>query len=343
MQAMSHLRNHSGAGSLQRDAAAQRTVHVVAAVLRDAAGRVLLTRREGTRDWAGTWEFPGGKVEAGESAIAALRRELREELGIGIGAARPLIAVPQCYPHKRIVLDVHEIAAYDGVPQGREGQRLQWIAPERLGAVTMPPADRPVVAALMHSPWYLVTPAPGDDDETFIATLDRVAGDVRRWQLRLPPTLPSARARRLLLATLARADAHRAELLVNSAHADAVALARERDLGLHLRAADLLEPPDGARWVAASCHDADELRRAEQLGCAFAVLGPVAPTSTHAGATTMGWDGFATLRAEVAMPVYGLGGLRADELALARGHGAQGIAAIRALWPASATANPDDR
>jgi 8-oxo-dGTP diphosphatase len=317
-------------------------VHVVAAVLRDAVGRVLLARREGTRDWAGTWEFPGGKVEAGESALAALRRELREELGIGIGAARPLIAVPQHYPHKRIVLDVHEIEAYDGVPQGREGQALQWIAAPQLAAVAMPPADRPVVAALTQSPWYLVTPAPGDDDEAFVAMLERIAGHVKRWQLRLPHTLSSARVRCLLLATLERAVAHRAELLLNSAHADAVALAREFDLGLHLRAADLPAPPDGVRWIAASCHDADELRRAEQLGCEFAVLGPVAPTRSHAGASAMGWDGFAALRAEVAMPVYGLGGLRTNELALARAHGAQGIAAIRALWPGSGSANPDD-
>src|SRR5688572_32259365 len=94
-------------------------VHVVAGVLRDVRGRILLARRTAGRDLAGAWEFPGGKVEPGETPEAALARELEEELGIRIGASTPLIRVPQAYAHKRIVLDVRVVATFDGTAHGR--------------------------------------------------------------------------------------------------------------------------------------------------------------------------------------------------------------------------------
>jgi len=156
---------------------------------------------------------------------------------------------------------------------------------------------------------------------------------VRRAQLRLPPTLARDRARRLIVVAARLAAAREVELLLNSGHVESVAMARELGLGLHLRAADLAAPPAGARAVGASCHDVRELQRAGQLGCRFAVLGPVAATASHPGAVTLGWDGFGTVRAHVALPVYALGGLAAADLATARAHGAQGIAAIRAFWP----------
>lgn len=123
-------------------------VHVVAAVLRDARGRILLARRTAGRDLAGAWEFPGGKVEPGETALQALDRELQEELGIRVLAAEPLISVPQAYPSKRIVLDVHTVTAFEGSPRGLEKQALAWSPLEKLSSYPMPPADRPVVAAL---------------------------------------------------------------------------------------------------------------------------------------------------------------------------------------------------
>ena len=115
-------------------------VHVVAGVLRDVRGRVLLARRTAGRDLAGAWEFPGGKVEPGESARDALARELHEELGIRIGAVEPFIAVPQAYPSKRIVLDVYTVTAFEGTPKGLEKQALAWAPPEMLSSYPMPPA-----------------------------------------------------------------------------------------------------------------------------------------------------------------------------------------------------------
>ena len=125
----------------------EKIVHVVAGVIRDARGRILLARRTIGRDLAGLWEFPGGKVEPGESPEDALVRELREELGIEASVGDALIRVPQQYPDKRLVLDVRRVE-FDGMPAGLDGQALAWVALDALATYPMPPADRPVVAAL---------------------------------------------------------------------------------------------------------------------------------------------------------------------------------------------------
>eukprot|EP01137_Pigoraptor_chileana_P016793 Opistho-2@73895 len=97
-------------------------VHVAAAVIRDDSGKILIARRADTQHQGGLWEFPGGKVEADESVECALARELQEELGIVVGAARPLIKVRHDYPDKQVLLDVWEVSSFSGEPHGAEGQ-----------------------------------------------------------------------------------------------------------------------------------------------------------------------------------------------------------------------------
>ena len=310
-------------------------IHVVAGVLTDARGRILLARRTAGRDLAGAWEFPGGKLEAGEQPFAALDRELHEELGIRVLAAEPLMAVPQAYPNKRIVLDVWRITRFSGTPRGREKQALAWSPPEKLPTYPMPPADRPVVAALTAPPHYLVTPEPGKDIDAFLRGIDlAIAGGVRRLQLRAR-SLPAPALQSLAQAVWERCRTQSVELLLNGEPE----LALRLGCGLHLRAAQLREhasrPLPAAQPVAASCHDAGELQQAERLGADFAVLGPVLRTSTHADAEPIGWPRFAALRENVSLPIYAIGGMKPAQVPIARRHGAQGIAAIRGLWPSS--------
>jgi 8-oxo-dGTP diphosphatase len=104
-------------------------VHVAAAVIRDGSGQILIARRADSQHQGGLWEFPGGKVEADESVETALARELHEELGIVVGAARPLIKIRHDYPDKQVLLDVWEVSAFTGEPHGAEGQPLAWVAP----------------------------------------------------------------------------------------------------------------------------------------------------------------------------------------------------------------------
>ena len=310
----------------------RRIVEVVAGVLQDASGRILLARRTEGRDLAGLWEFPGGKREPGESPEAALARELHEELGVDVDLGAPLICVPHAYPHKRLRLDVRRIAAWRGTPKGHEGQALAWVPQSRLPTYAMPAADRPVLAALLQPDRYLVTPSPQEDAPWLAGLALALEQGVERVQLRAPHDIDRARWRGLANAAAELCSSANAEVLLNG---DA-ALAAELGVGLHLRSTQLRDcEPAGLRdlpVVAASCHDAEDLRRAEQLACAFAVLGPLRPTPTHPDAGGIGWEAFAALREQVALPIYAIGGMTVDDIPTARAHGAQGIAAIRALW-----------
>ena len=296
---------------------------------------MLLARRTANRDLAGLWEFPGGKREAGESFEDALARELHEELGIEARVGAHLITVPQAMPSKRLRLHVRHVSHWTGVPRGREGQALAWVPPHKLPGYAMPPADLPVVAALLQPDRYAISPGlDGSDGDAWLRGLDAaLAAGVRRVQIRLPG-LDDAHRRALAAAAVARCRAAGAAALIN-ADQD---IARELGIGLHLPAAQLAgvrgrpELAEGA-LLAASCHDAGELARAAEIGCDFVVLGAVKATASHPGEAGMGWQAFAALRETVALPIYALGGLVPGDLEEARRHGAQGIAAIRGLWP----------
>ncbi len=310
-------------------------VHVVAGVIRDARGRILLARRTEGRDLAGLWEFPGGKCDPGETPEQALARELHEELGIAVDIGAPLITVPQQYPHKRLRLDVRHIAAWRGIARGLDGQALAWVPSKKLATYPMPPADRPVVAALLQPDRYLVTPTPDAGDDAWLDALQRaIAAGIFRVQLRAHGVEPE-RWRNLIEQAVTLCRRAGVEVLVNHD----VALAAALGTGVHLRAAQLQafgqRPLPKGVPVAASCHTVEELRHAEAIGCDFAVVGPLKATPTHPEAQGIGWTAFAAMREHTSLPLYAIGGLGPDDVREARTHGAQGIAAIRGLWPFS--------
>ena len=307
-------------------------IAVVAGVLRDARGRVLLAQRPEGKQHAGLWEFPGGKLEPGEDALTALARELDEELGIEVRAARPLLSIP-C---GRIVLDAWEVLSWQGRPRAREAAALAWADPGAVDATTMPAADRPVLTALRLPDRCLVTPAvDASGAAAFLARLERaLAAGVGLVNLRLPGM---ARAEVAALARAARelATRHAARLLLHADWALAEVLGLD---GVQLPAALARSldsrPLPANRLVGVSCHDADELEHAARIGADFATLSPVLPTASHPHAAALGWSAACALIAAARIPVYALGGLGVADIARARAGGAQGIAAIRGLWPA---------
>ena len=125
-------------------------VLVAAAALVDADGRVLLARRPPGKSMAGLWEFPGGKVNAGETPEAALIRELTEELGVDVAASclAPFTFASYSYPDFHLLMPLYVCRKWSGTPVAREGQQLAWVRPARLGDYPMPPADKPLVAML---------------------------------------------------------------------------------------------------------------------------------------------------------------------------------------------------
>ena len=130
-----------------------KTVLVSAVALFDADGRVLLTQRPEGKSMAGLWEFPGGKIEAGELPVAALAREMREELGIKIcePCSAPLTFVSHEYVDFHLLMLLYVCRKWEGIPTALEGQKLAWKFPKEMAALPMPPADVPLVAALIDS------------------------------------------------------------------------------------------------------------------------------------------------------------------------------------------------
>ncbi|MCC7328852.1 MAG: (deoxy)nucleoside triphosphate pyrophosphohydrolase [Gammaproteobacteria bacterium] len=124
-------------------------MHVVAGVIHSDQGLVLIARRPPGSHMAGGWEFPGGKLAPGEAPLAGLRRELREEIGIEVLEAEPLVLCRHAYADRRVLLDVWTVLRYAGEPRALEGQPLRWEAPGRLHEVDLLPADLPVVEAIL--------------------------------------------------------------------------------------------------------------------------------------------------------------------------------------------------
>lgn len=307
-----------------------RLIHVAVAVIRDAAGRVLCTQRLPHQHLAGLWEFPGGKLEPGESLADGLRREIHEELGIVAGRLAPLLRVEHRYPEKSVLLDIWRVLDWTGEPHGREGQPLRWQHPDQMRADEFPPADVPIIAALRLPPRYFITP-----ELTDFAAFENYAAQVRHADARLLQVRLKQRPE-LALPLLAelRVAVPAARILVNS---DTLAMigsaAAEKFDGVHQTALQLREPSllPGAGLRAASCHDADELAQAFARGLDFVTLSPVLATRSHPDSQPLGWARFAELAAAAGLPVYALGGMTAGDQETALAQGAVGIAGISGL------------
>ena len=292
---------------------------------------VLLASRPEGKAWAGWWEFPGGKIEAGETPIQALSRELDEELGVQLKTAYPWLVRTFEYPEKTVKLHFFIVRAWGGNPEGREGQQLSWQRPERLTVEPMLPANAPILNALKLPPIYAISNAHEMGEMAFFDKLkQQLDSGLKLIQVREKNLEPDA-----LLAfskkVLRLAHPYEAKVLINAA-VDLVQAA-EAD-GVHLNSVALAEmknKPDNM-LVAASCHHAQDLAKAKALQLDFVLLSPVLPTASHPDALTLGWENFAALKQDYPLPVYALGGLKPEHLNQAWLAGAHGIAMQRAVW-----------
>ena len=306
-------------------------VRVAAAVVLRADGQVLLAQRPAGKAYVGYWEFPGGKLEPGESPRAALDRELREELGLQVRRAAPWLVQRFVYPHAHVELHFFRVFAWDGEPVGHDGQAFAWQTPGRFDVAPLLPANTAVLRALVLPPVYAITMAADLGEEAFLAPArSALEHGVRLIQLR-EKDWPAARQHALADALFVLAARTGAQVLLNG---DAERARAWGCAGVHWTAAALAaatERPAGM-LCAASCHTREDIETAATLGVDFAVLGPVLPTPTHAGAPALGWEGFARCVATAAIPVFALGGLAASDLDTAIMQGAHGVALRRGAW-----------
>jgi 8-oxo-dGTP diphosphatase len=298
-------------------------IEVVAAVIERPDGAFLLAQRPAGKVYAGWWEFPGGKVEAGEPPARALERELHEELGIELVKAYPWISRVHVYEHGTVMLNFFRVARWRGEPHPRESQAFVW---QRFGepmVEPMLPANAPVLASLALPLEYAITDAQ---------TLG-LAPQLERIEARLKDGLRLIQVRdkghreraQLIDAVRRMARQYGARVLVNGGPAaDGIHFSAEQLMALRSR-------PKDEGLVAASCHTVHELGHAMAIGLDFAVLGPVKATATHPGAL-LGWEGFHRIAAGASIPVYAIGGLKPEDMDRARTAGAHGMAMIRGAW-----------
>ena len=318
----------AGAGP---DAPPERTGVALGIVHNAAQDQVLIARRSQDAHLGGLWEFPGGKIRAGETSLQALRRELAEETGIEVREAAPLLSFPYDYPGKPLRFAVWEVTRWRGAAQGKEGQEIAWADRTSLSAADFPAANKGIIAACKLPSLYLITPDLESYPPDFAEQLaECLSAGVSLTQFRskkagLNALMP------VLAALLESCQQAGARLLVNGAPDQATALGAA---GVHLNSDRLMQTP--ARplprplLVAASCHNRRELEQAVKIDADFCVLGPV--RRGHGDAAPLGWDRFAALTRQTPIPVYALGGMKLDDLPAARRNGAQGIALISDVW-----------
>ena len=312
-------------------------VQVAVAILTRSNGEYLLASRPQGKGWAGWWEFPGGKIEAGETPEHALIREAQEELGITPTQIQPWIKRRYDYPAthdaeaKTVLLHFFFVSAWQGELSAREGQQLAWQHPRLLNVSPVLPANAPIMHALNLPPVYAISNLAEMGQDNFLRALaTQLDQGLQLLQIREPQLDTDA------LATLSEqvlnlCASYDCRCLLNGDPAQARAFGYH---GVHLNSQRLMalsQKPENL-LTGASCHDKTQLQKAQALQCDFALLSPVLPTPSHPEATGLGWQTFAEILDGLEIPVYGLGGMRLEHLPQAQTCGARGIAMQRACW-----------
>ncbi len=309
----------------------QKITEVAVAIFLKPDGTFLLSSRPESKPYPGYWEFPGGKVEPGETVLQAMIRELVEELNVTITTATPWFTFMMHYTHATVRLHCWRVSAWHGEMHGMEGQKFEW---QRLDAISVGPTlpgCLPIFRALALPDIYAITNGSEVGVLNYLTQLERALEQgLRLVQVRekhLPRNPLFAFAREVA----SKAHAFGAKVLING-DAD---LARQVGAdGVHLTASQLADcdaRPDFP-LVAASTHDRSEIERAAELKLDFVVLGAVKSTQTHPGQAPLGWRRFEEMVNAAPLPVYALGGMLREDLTVAIEHGAHGIAMQRGAF-----------
>ncbi|MEI7841112.1 MAG: Nudix family hydrolase [Methylococcaceae bacterium] len=304
-------------------------ISIVIGIVKNSAGKIFITRRHNTLNQGGLWEFAGGKVEHSETLEIALARELKEEIGIDIITAKPLIHLLHEYSDCVVKLHIFSVVEYEGEAQSRLNQEWAWVKTDDLTNYAFPAANKAILTACRLPPYYAIL---NDDTDDLLSKLNSLlAQGVTLIQARLK-NLTAAQARDFLALAYPLCQSKGAWLLVNSGTANAFEMPSD---GIHLTSGDLLalkSRPKNLRWLAASCHNQAELKHAEKIGVDFAVLAPIRKTTTHPETIPLGWAIFSDWINECNVPIYALGGMKKTDLETAQSYGGQGIAGIQTFF-----------
>lgn len=308
-------------------------VHVAVAAIVNEQHQVLVTLRPDHVHQGGLWEFPGGKVESGETVSQALQREITEELGLQLEHIEPLICIQHAYPDKTVLLDVWRVTQFSGIPFGLEGQAMQWRDITSLDASDFPQANRTIIHALQYPDVYMITGSFRDESDFEQRLNHALESGIKLVQLRIKSI--ESDLDYLHYAQLAQSlcRPYSAHLVLN---ASLEVFGRSEADGLHLSSQRIFEyqkrPVSDQVLLSVSCHNIQQLHQAARLEANLVLISPVRETSSHPDVRGIGWDAFAELVSRANVPAYALGGMQVNDIVMAKRSGAQGIAAISSYW-----------
>ena len=308
-------------------------LHVAIAVIYNEKSEILIQQRSRNVPMAGLWEFPGGKVEHGESPKMALRRELQEELGITLRQAKFFFNFNFQYPDQTICFHVFKVEGFENTPSSNEGQAFHWQAVDDLPLDSMPLANQTIVQSMQLQTQYMIA-----DQDVYAEQLEQqikkqVSLGIRLIQLRAK-SLSKEHYLKLLSKVQEWVADKEVKLILNC---PLNWLTAEQWPQSHLSSKELQlayvkqQLGEKHEYFSASVHNEDEINMANALSIRCVLLGPVLRTPTHSACEPIAWAGFQRLTNMSNWPVFALGGMTADQLTVAQAHAGHGIAGIRAF------------
>lgn len=296
-------------------------------------GREVLVAQRLVKDrYFQKWEFPGGKLESGETPFSALCRELNEELAINVLKATPLIQLDHNYPDRHVRLHVFEINDFAGELQGKEGQAIQWLKPQQCAEIEFLQANEPIISAILLPKVILITDIQKYGLEKTMVNIENVQNEYGDIIVQLRENTND----------LAKLMAYKNQIMPLLKNASLLLLNGKPEVaqqlnfdGVHLKSSRAMMIKNridiDLKWVGVSCHDDVELKQAAEIAD-FALLSPIQSTQSHPEQQAKGWEFFSSCAEKSSLPVYALGGMSLQQCEKARLNQGQGVAVLRAAW-----------
>ena len=305
----------------------QNYIHVAVGVIVNEKDQVLIALRPNHKDQGGLWEFPGGKKEETETIESALEREFAEELNIKLKSYFPLLKIKHNYEEVSVLLDVWMITDYIGIPEGLEGQRVEWRSLKSLECTDFPAANKKIIRTIKLPKFLPVTPNIAD-----LATVKKIFKTYSKQRIKLVQFQQTQLKANDYLSCFKDAqffaNEYEIELLFDS---DIENFDVSKADGFHANSRRLMQmskrPVASDKTFGASCHNLIELKKAIGLDADYVSLSPVLQTSKY-GDFYLGWPTFKKLACEADIPVYALGGVGPNDLEKARQNGSYGVSGI---------------
>lgn len=305
---------------------------VVVALIFDKNKKLLVSYRSKNQHQGDLWEFPGGKIEPGESTLQALKREILEELNIRVLDASSFKKVHYVYADKAICLNVWRVHEYSGQAVGNEAQLIKWLDIDELTVDDFPKANNSIIRALKLPDKYMITGEYKNHDDYINRLKSSLNKGIRLLQLR-SKNISDEQFIKLADVTYKFCKKNKSKLLLNTspenfAHCEAH--------GLHLSSYYLhsikRRPIARSLLLSVACHTEKDIEQAKQLEADIVLISPVKKTTSHPAVQAISWQGFSQLSTHLNIPAYALGGMQEQDLSEAKAAGAQGIAAISSFW-----------